>query len=157
MNRNSWLAVFVLVLFCWACGGDSEGEHDHHDHHDHDHDMTDTDGMCTGEATLTSGDLTFTLTFEPTMVPMNALFAITVTVTDTNGQAVDGTLTFNATMPDHGHGMNVQPTIEAGTEPGTFVIEGVNFHMPGTWKIDISLESDGTTTAATVDYECSEG
>ena len=90
------------------------------------------------------------------MMPLNALFSLTVSVSDSSGQAVDGTMTFDATMPDHGHGMNVQPTVNS-SDAGEFLIEGINLHMPGTWKLEFSIAANGATTDATVDYECTEG
>ena len=152
MDQRWRLALFILAFCIAACGDESESNHDHHNHSE-----SITDGMCNGESTLTSGDLNFDLSFDPVMVPMNALFTLTVTLTDARGQPVEGTLTFEATMPDHGHGMNVAPSIENGSDPGVFIIQGINLHMPGTWKLDFTLESAGATTVATVDYECSEG
>lgn len=43
-------------------------------------------------------------------------------------------LTFDAEMPEHNHGMNLKPVIL--TEgPGRFRIDGVKLHMPGSWKL----------------------
>ena len=154
------LNLLALILVCTfglaACGDDHD--HSDHDHSDHDHGEHDSDatGMCTGDATISSGDLTFTLVSDPSMMPLNALFSLTVSVADSDGAAVDGTLTFDATMPDHGHGMNVDPTVSSPAT-GEYLIEGINLHMPGTWKLDFSIDVDGTTTDATVDYECAEG
>ena len=159
------LSLQALLLACFfglaACGDDHDhSDHDHsdHDHSDHDHSDHDSNatGMCTGDATISSGDLTFTLVSDPSMMPLNALFSLTVSVSDSAGAAVDGTLTFDATMPDHGHGMNVEPTVSSSAT-GEYLIEGINLHMPGTWKLDFSIDVDGTTTDATVDYECAEG
>jgi hypothetical protein len=150
------LSSLTIALALSACGE----EHDHsdhdHDHGDQNHDMGDATGMCSGESTLTAGDLTFTLVSDPSMMPLNSLFSLTVTVSDENGDSVEGALTFDATMPDHGHGMNVEPTVSSSAA-GEYLIEGINLHMPGTWKLDFSLDVDGTVTDATVDYECAEG
>ena len=157
ISRIGFQALILACIFGLAACGD---DHDHsdHDHSDHDHGEHDSDatGMCTGDATISSGDFTFTLVSDPSMMPLNALFSLTVSVSDSAGAAVDGTLTFDATMPDHGHGMNVEPTVSSPVT-GEYLIEGINLHMPGTWKLDFSIDVDGTTTDATVDYECAEG
>ena len=158
MNKTLRLLSSLTIAFALSGCGD---EHDHSDHdhgnHNHgDHEMSDASGMCSGESTLTAGDFTFTLASDPTMMPLNSLFSLTVTVSDADGSAVEGTLTFDARMPDHDHGMNVQPTVSSSAA-GEYLIEGVNLHMPGTWKLDFSIDVDGSVTAATVDYECTEG
>ena len=79
-------------------------------------------------------------------MPLNALVLVDSGCRPTaQAQAVDGTLTFDATMPDHGHGMNVEPIVSS-TSAGEFLIEGINLHMPGTWKLDFSVDVDGATT-----------
>src|SRR5437762_8691147 len=40
----------------------------------------------------------------------------------------------DATMPEHKHGMNYAPTIVSRGD-GRFRIEGMVFHMPGTWEV----------------------
>ena len=156
-TRPNFLSFILACVFgLVACGDDHD--HSDHDHGEHDHGEQNSDatGMCTGDASISSGDLTFTLVSEPSMMPLNALFSLTVNVSDSAGAAVDGALTFDATMPDHGHGMNVEPTVSSPAT-GEYLIEGINLHMPGTWKLDFSIDVDGTTTDATVDYECAEG
>ena len=149
--------AFVLLLAVTLGCGDDHG-HDHSDHH-HGHDMSDmgdVGGMCEGDSSVTADGLTFTLVTSPEMMPLNELFTMTVSVTDADGSAVDGSLSFDATMPAHGHGMNVEPTIES-SEAGVFTINGINLHMPGTWQLDFSFATDAETIAATLDYECTEG
>lgn len=153
MNFRLLLAIVWGLAFTLAGCGEA------HDHSEHDHDMSDmgdVGGMCEGASTLTVDDLTLTLSTEPAMIPLNELFTLTVRALDADGNALDGTLTFDATMPAHGHGMNVEPVLSS-TETGVFVVEGVNFHMPGTWKLDFTFESDGTTLTVSADYECTEG
>lgn len=60
-------------------------------------------------------------------------------------------------MPEHDHGLPTQPQITAETEPGSYLLEGVRFHMPGKWQLDIklsytldsSLDSKSTSDSAT--------
>jgi len=53
------------------------------------------------------------------------------------------TLTFDATMPAHGHGMNYTPehtVINSGDSHLTIRIEGVVLHMPGNWRLQVQVK-----------------
>lgn len=57
-------------------------------------------------------------------------------------------LLVDAQMPEHGHGMNVQPTttldaLSDGAARGS--AEGMLFHMTGRWEVDVDID-DGTTS-----------
>lgn len=86
---------------------------------------------------------------DPEPIPFAELFALDVTITDANAKPVsDATLTFEATMPAHGHGMQTQPTIEALGD-GSYRIDGMKFHMRGTWTLTFGVDaSAGADTAA---------
>ena len=51
-----------------------------------------------------------------------------------------GTLRPDAAMPQHGHGMNVAPTVKR-TGDGEFRVDGMLFHMPGYWELYFDLGS----------------
>jgi hypothetical protein len=51
-------------------------------------------------------------------------------------------LQFNASMPSHQHGMVTKPNISS-ISVGRYQIDGVKFHMPGQWTIDLKLEQSG--------------
>lgn len=42
-------------------------------------------------------------------------------------------------MPEHDHGLPTQPQITAETAAGSYLLEGMRFHMPGKWQLDIKL------------------
>ncbi len=46
----------------------------------------------------------------------------------------------DATMPDHGHGMNYKPELTHG-ENGTALANGFLLHMPGHWNIRVSVNT----------------
>lgn len=48
-------------------------------------------------------------------------------------------------MPEHDHGMPTQPQITAETETGSYLLEGMRFHMPGKWLLDIKLTYESGT------------
>jgi len=86
---------------------------------------------------------------EPATIPLNELFSIRATVTHAAGGPVDEsiTLTPDARMPHHRHGMNTKPVV-ARLGPGEFLIEGMMFHMPGRWEIYFDMTRDGETERA---------
>jgi len=47
-----------------------------------------------------------------------------------------------ATMPEHKHGMNYAPTIKAVGE-GRYRVEGMLFHMPGSWEVAFDVRPAG--------------
>lgn len=49
----------------------------------------------------------------------------------------------DAQMPEHGHGMNVLPTVSLA-EGGAVRADGMLFHMNGRWEVDVDID-DGTT------------
>jgi hypothetical protein len=64
-------------------------------------------------------------------------FSMQVAICDDNRATTDE-LYIDAIMPAHGHGMNYLPDVSASA-PGVFQIDGMLFHMPGDWKINIEL------------------
>lgn len=38
-------------------------------------------------------------------------------------------------MPEHGHGLPTQPSVRGGGKPGEFVVDGLQFGMPGWWEV----------------------
>lgn len=56
--------------------------------------------------------------------------------------ANDGTLSVDAAMPHHGHGMNVRPKVEA-LGGGRFRVTGLLFHMPGRWELMFDRTRNG--------------
>lgn len=57
----------------------------------------------------------------------------------------------NATMPMHGHGMNYRPTITPDGK-GNFRVDGMLFHMPGTWRLILETRADGRREKLTSDF-----
>lgn len=54
-------------------------------------------------------------------------------------------------MPEHDHGLPTQPQITAKTETGIYLLEGMRFHMPGKWQLDIKLTYELGTEGLTVE------
>ena len=81
------------------------------------------------------------LEFDETKVPLSAPFTISFKVCSPQPEAALS-VDFDATMPAHKHGMNYQPEI-VEIEGRFFEVNNLIFHMPGLWKIEITVFDDG--------------
>lgn len=85
----------------------------------------------------------------PNPIPLNEMFSIDVQVMDQEsmGRAIDVELSVDGRMPEHRHGMNVDPIVTSAG-PGAFRVEGMLFHMVGRWEIHFDLTKNGMTERA---------
>lgn len=81
------------------------------------------------------------------VLPFNALFAIDAGVTR-DGEPADVLLTFKATMPSHGHGMQTKAEVKP-TGTGRFVVDGVKLHMSGAWELEFKVNGAAGEDVAT--------
>lgn len=81
------------------------------------------------------------LAFSPTPhpVPLGRHFQLAVQVCPGPGQAWPRTLSVDAEMPAHRHGMNYRPTVHT-TIPGRYRVDGLLWHMPGQWRWTFTLD-----------------
>jgi hypothetical protein len=79
----------------------------------------------------------------PDPIPFNEAFKLQVSVaraaTPTERERAAG-LEVDATMPAHGHGMNRTPHVLPNGD-GTFLVEGMLFHMSGEWNLIFHVRS----------------
>lgn len=76
---------------------------------------------------------------EGAAVPVADLHAWTVMVEDKDGRpAARCELSFGADMPQHLHGLGSVPRVTR-LGPGRFRVDGLNFQMPGWWKVEIEV------------------
>jgi len=62
-----------------------------------------------------------------------------------DGSEIPTALFFDGGMPSHGHGFVTQPRVTRNLGNGEFLVEGVKFHMPGEWVIQITLTGRGAS------------
>ena len=113
----------------------------------------DVDGERDGAAAwlpLATADETWNLRWRPIPAEIPALepFAVEVIVLDAAGRPAgeNVSVVVDATMPHHGHGMNVVPRV---TRRGDrWLAEGLLLHMPGRWEFTIDVERDGEVERA---------
>jgi hypothetical protein len=86
-------------------------------------------------------------------VPVNALHAWTVTLTDAAGAPVDGAeIAVGGGMPAHGHGLPTAPAVTEEMGEGRYLIEGVRFNMTGEWEVTLSVTTDLGTDEVVVRF-----
>ena len=56
-------------------------------------------------------------------------------------------------MPEHDHGLPTQPQVTEEVEPGSYLIEGIRFHMPGKWQMQFSIQVNGIVTNALLEFQ----
>ena len=87
---------------------------------------------------------------DPSPPPMNRLHSWTLTVTDPAGGPVTGArISIDGDMPEHGHGLPTEPEVTGETAPGSYLVEGVKFSMPGWWEMTFHIKSGGREDMAT--------
>ena len=95
------------------------------------------------------GQYTFYWVPRPDPIPLNRFFAIDVQVMNLSGEVItpeEASLTVDAGMPQHGHGMNHVPRIKS--DKNGWTAEGLLMHMPGDWQIYFDLDIDGVSHRA---------
>lgn len=97
--------------------------------------------------TVRSATDTFTVRWRPLPdpIPVSDPFELEVELFADDACTVpltDRTLAVDASMPHHGHGMNVKPTVTA-VSPGRFRVTGMLCHMPGRWELVFDASKDG--------------
>ncbi len=114
--------------------------------------------------TTQSGTYELSVVFDPPAPEMGALFDVVATVVDrrTKLPLVNGKVTLNARMPQHGHGMETDPAQDAGAcgkdptcphEGGVYRTKGFKFHMGGEWTVTIEVVGASGTDSTSFVYE----
>ncbi len=68
-------------------------------------------------------------------------------IEDESGVGIEGaTVAVNGGMPAHSHGLPTKPRVTADLGGGDYRLEGVRFHMRGSWEMVISITTESGTT-----------
>ncbi|MDB4838055.1 FixH family protein [Marinomonas sp.] len=113
--------------------------------------LPDNADATVNDVTVNKGDLLVSINFLPKTLEIGSLHSLMVHVCRKDNQPFAGKIKADAIMPAHNHGMNYQPrfTVE---EPGQFKGTGFVFHMPGVWRLRLTLESDSQKTLIEHDF-----
>lgn len=149
-SLRSWSHHFLVACLAAALGACAPG-HDGHGSHD-------AGSMdLLREKETAGGTFVVRYTPSPDPIPLNEPFDLTLEVErKADGAAAEGvTVSVDARMPAHNHGMNTTPQVtEQGG--GTYLVDGMLFHMPGHWELYVEVEEGGSTERATFDVMLEE-
>ena len=86
----------------------------------------------------------YVLSYKAPPVEVAKHFAVYITVCPKARQPEAEALKVDARMPEHRHGMNYAPTLQA-LGPGHWRADGLMFHMPGRWEFLFEVRAAGST------------
>jgi hypothetical protein len=88
---------------------------------------------------------------EPLRLEVGLPFSLLMNVCTKRGGEPAELVRVDATMPEHKHGMNYATTIKANGE-GRYQVDGLLFHMPGSWEVAFDVRSGGDIQRLTHDF-----
>ncbi len=108
-----------------------------------------------GEQPSQKGLYKVRLASEPASPETGDLFTMALTLQSKDGTPIDdATVSLDAQMPQHGHGMMTRPAlIEEDHADGVYRFEGFKFHMRGRWTLEATIETPAGHDTHLVVYE----
>jgi len=82
---------------------------------------------------------------------INTLHSWLLHIEDPAGAAVTGAqVVVSGGMPLHNHGLPTRPRVTAELGDGNYQLDGMRFHMAGSWQVTLVITVDGTTDAVVI-------
>lgn len=103
-------------------------------------------------ARLTSDNGLYTVSYASQLVPIriNQIHSWRLHIETPDGKPVEGAqITVDGDMPQHGHGLPTRPRVTRDLGNGDYQVEGLKFHMPGWWIVEIDIQAAGQTDHVT--------
>lgn len=96
--------------------------------------------------------LSYTSALSPIVI--NRIHRWTLRVETSRGEPVLGArFSIRGGMPEHDHGLPTQPRVTQELGGGEYLLEGVRFHMTGSWEIEIRIEASAGNDTAIIALE----
>ncbi|MDJ0905677.1 MAG: FixH family protein [Woeseiaceae bacterium] len=88
----------------------------------------------------------FTVHYESSLDPIeiNRMHSWTLVVTRDNEPLEGADITVSGGMPEHDHGMPTRPRVTADLGGGRYRLDGMRFHMNGTWEVMLDITAGGS-------------
>lgn len=73
---------------------------------------------------------------------------------DAEGKPVaDASIEVTGSMPRHDHGLPTRPMVRADEDDGTYLIEGLRFHMPGEWRMEMNISAGASSDTLVITFQ----
>lgn len=105
------------------------------------------------DARWTSQRDIFALSYQSELNPLqiNTLHGWILHIEDASGQPVLGaTIEATGGMPAHDHGLPTRPRVTTEIGDGDYRLDGLRFHMGGTWEITFNISANGKSDIVVV-------
>jgi len=112
--------------------------------------------VAAGDTTWMSRHGVFRLTYSSELEPIviNRMHSWTLRITDADGAPVTGaTITVSGGMPAHNHGLPSAARVTREVEPGTYLLEGLRFHMRGQWQLEFAIDDGARSDVVVIPLE----
>lgn len=100
---------------------------------------------ASAEENWISNDGLYRLSFSSELQPIviNRIHRWTLHLASSDGEPVTGAdILVVGGMPEHNHGLPTEPRVTNDLGDGSYLLEGMRFHMSGYWEISVSIDAD---------------
>lgn len=95
--------------------------------------------------------VSFTSSLDP--VEINRIHEWVLHIETAAGEAVgNATLSISGGMPEHDHGLPTAPRVTQNLGDGDYRVQGLRFHMPGAWLLEITIDDGVQTDTVAIDF-----
>ena len=104
----------------------------------------------------TSRDGLYRVTYDSDLDPIviNRMHRWRLRLEDASGNPVSGAqLNVRGGMPIHDHGLPTEPRVTQELAAGEYLLEGVRFHMAGSWEIELRIVASAGSDTITIPLE----
>jgi hypothetical protein len=95
---------------------------------------------------------TYRISYVPQVesIRINQIHSWVLHVETADGKPVeDAQIGVDGDMPQHGHGLPTRPQVTAYLGNGDYRVEGLKFHMPGWWIVELDINAGGKSDHVT--------
>ena len=85
---------------------------------------------------------------------INEMHSWQIKVLDSKSEPVtNASISVEGGMPDHDHGLPTRPRVTSEIRPGTYLMQGIRFHMPGKWEWKFVITAGTRQEIGLVEFE----